>query len=49
MSPVPGALLERLPALPPAMEYRIAGGALILWDTRAEILIDVLPDAFLAP
>ena len=49
MSPLPTALVERLPALPPAMEYRIAGGTLILWDTRAEILVDVLQDAFVAP
>ena len=49
MAPVPAALLERLPPLPPAIEYRIAGGALILWDTDAEILVDALPDAFVAP
>ena len=49
MSPLPAPLAERLPALPQAIEYRIAAGALILWDTRAEILVDVLPDAFVAP
>jgi hypothetical protein len=49
LSPVPAPLLERLPPLPAAIEYRIAGGALILWDTHAEILIDALPDAFVAP
>jgi hypothetical protein len=47
--PVPKPLLERLPRLPVAIEYRIAAGALILWDTHAEILIDALPDAFVAP
>jgi hypothetical protein len=47
--PVPQPLLERLPPLPAAIEYRIAAGALILWDTHAEILIDALPDAFVAP
>jgi hypothetical protein len=49
MALVPAALLERLPPLPRAVEYRIAGGALILWDTDAEILVDALPDAFVAP
>jgi hypothetical protein len=49
MSPVPAAILERLPPLPRAVEYRIAGGTLILWDTHAEILVDALPDAFVAP
>jgi antitoxin (DNA-binding transcriptional repressor) of toxin-antitoxin stability system len=49
MSPMPRPLLERLPPLPAAIEYRIAGGALILWDAHAEILIDALPDAFVAP
>ena len=48
LSPLPGPLLEGLPPLPAAIEYRIAGGALILWDTHAEILIDALPDAFVA-
>jgi len=46
---VPPPLLERLPPLPAAIEYRIATGALILWDTHAEILIDALPNAFVAP
>ena len=48
LSPLPGPLLEQLPPLPAAIEYRIAGGALVLWDTHAEILIDALPDAFVA-
>lgn len=49
LKPVPRPLLERLPPLPVAIEYRLAAGALILWDTHAEILIDALPDAFVAP
>jgi hypothetical protein len=49
MSPLPAPIVARLPPLPPAIEYRIAGGALILWDVHAEILIDTLPDAFVAP
>jgi hypothetical protein len=43
---VPRALLDRLPAVPAAISYRIASGALVLWDDHAEILIDALPDAF---
>jgi hypothetical protein len=46
LHPVPLALLERLPPLPGGISYRMAGGALVLWDDRAEILIDALPDAF---
>jgi hypothetical protein len=45
MRPVPGAMLERLPPLPGAIEYRLVADALILWDTHAEILIDALPGA----
>lgn len=43
---VPDALLQYLPPLPHAIEYRIVNGALILWDLHAEILIDALPGAF---
>jgi hypothetical protein len=45
----PGALLAQLPSLPSAIEYRLVGGALILWDTHAEILIDALPGALVVP
>lgn len=48
MTAVPGALRDRLPPLPDAIEYRIVGGALVLWDAHAEILIDALPNAFAA-
>ena len=44
--PLPASLGEALPALPPAIEYRMAGGALVLWDAHAEIVIDLLPQAF---
>ena len=47
LRPVPRALLEMLPPLPDAVEYRIVSGALILWDMHAQILIDGLPYAFL--
>jgi len=43
---VPAVLLHHLPALPNEMEYRIANGSLVLLDVHADIVIDVLPDAF---
>lgn len=43
---LPEALLDRLPPLPAAIEYRIVNGNLILWDLHAEIVIDALSDAF---
>jgi hypothetical protein len=46
---VPDALLTRLPPLPPAVEYRLVGDALVLWDAHAEILIDAVPYALTAP
>lgn len=45
---VPPAIAERLPPLPGGLEYRLVNGALVLWDVDAEILVDVLPDAFAA-
>ncbi len=47
LGPVPRKLLERLPAVPAGISYRLACGALVLWDEHAEILIDALPDAFI--
>jgi hypothetical protein len=46
LHPVPPALLERLPPVPSAISYKMAAGALVLWDDHAEIVIDALPDAF---
>lgn len=43
---VPAVLLHHLPALPNEMEYRIVNGSLVLLDVRADIVIDVLLDAF---
>lgn len=43
---VPDALLQRLPALPDAIAYRMVDGSLILWDMHAEIVVDALPGAF---
>jgi hypothetical protein len=44
--PLPSSLSDVVPALPPAIEYRMSGGALVLWDARAQIVIDLLPQAF---
>jgi hypothetical protein len=46
---VPLRLLEQLPPLPGDIQYRILGSSLVLWDLHADIVIDVLPDAFRAP
>ena len=43
---VPAVLLHHLPALPNEMEYRIVNGSLFLLDVHADIVIDVLLDAF---
>jgi hypothetical protein len=43
---LPMPLLDRLPALPEGIEYRVVSGSLVLWDVHAEILIDTLPNAF---
>jgi hypothetical protein len=43
---VPAELLHHLPALPNEIEYRIVNGILVLLDVHADIVIDVLPDAF---
>jgi hypothetical protein len=48
MDDVPVALLARLPSLPEAVEYRVVGGSLVLWDSHAEILVDALLGAFWA-
>ena len=46
---VPALMLQALPPLPGGIEYRIVGTDLVLWDVHADIVIDVLPDAFRAP
>ena len=43
---VPPQLLATLPRLPPELQYRIIGNALVLWDHHANILVDFLPGAF---
>jgi len=45
-STVPPSVLLALPALPKEMEYRFIGHDLILRDTKANIVVDILPKAF---
>lgn len=41
---VPPTLLQNLPALPPELEYRIVGHALVLRDIGANLIVDFIPD-----
>ena len=43
---VPPQLLAALPRLPPELQYRIIGNALVLWDHHANLIVDFLPGAF---
>ena len=45
----PAALLQKLPDLPPELEYRIVGRNLILRDVKANLIVDVLRDAIPIP
>ena len=42
---VPPQLLAALPRLPPELQYRIIGSALVLWDHHANLIVDILPGA----
>ena len=42
---MPPTLLNRLPALPKELEYRIIGHALVLQDTRTNLIVDFIPNA----
>ena len=44
-STMPGLLLARLPELPEDIEFRFIGRHLILYDVRANTIIDRMPDA----
>ena len=41
---VPPTLLQNLPALPPELEYRVVGHALVLRDMGANLIVDFIPD-----
>ena len=43
--PLPGCVSSVLPRLPEELEYRSAGVALILLDTHANMVVDVLDGA----
>jgi hypothetical protein len=45
MQSTPPTLLSNLPKLPPDLEYRIVGRELVLLDTKANLIVDLLPDA----
>jgi hypothetical protein len=46
---VPPFLRQELPPLPAGIEYRRLGADLVLWDVHADIVVDVLVDAFRPP
>jgi hypothetical protein len=41
----PPTILMNLPRLPPELEYRIDGPALVLRDAHANMVVDLIPDA----
>jgi hypothetical protein len=45
LATVPALILKRLQQLPEGIEYRFMGRDLILRDTRANLIVDVLPGA----
>jgi len=45
MSTVPPSLLMAMPTLPEGIEFRFVGRNLILRDTKANLIVDILPDA----
>jgi hypothetical protein len=49
LSTVPPNVLAALPRLPDDIEYRFMGRDLILLDTRSNVIIDRVPDAFRRP
>ena len=42
---MPPTILLNLPRLPPELEYLINGHALVLHDTAANLIVDIIPDA----
>ena len=45
LSTVPPLLLLRLPKVPEQLDYRFVGRTLILRDTKANVIVDLLPEA----
>lgn len=46
LSTVPPSLLIALPTLPKEVEYRFVGRTLILRDTQANLIVDMIPNVF---
>jgi hypothetical protein len=44
-STVPPTLLLRMPKIPETLEFRFVGKALVLYDARANLIVDFIPDA----
>ncbi len=42
----PPSLLENLPKLPPEVEYRVTGPDLVLLDSKANLIVDLIPGVF---
>ena len=49
LSTVPPGMLAALPSLPPDVYYRFLGRDLVLHDTRANVILDEIPDAVVCP
>jgi len=41
----PPTLLQNLPRLPKELQYRLVGQTLVLYDSGADLIVDLLPDA----
>ena len=46
---IPAAVIDKLPPLPEELEYRLVEYDLVLWDTCADLIVDVLPYAIAHP
>jgi hypothetical protein len=42
---MPPRLLAKLPVLPSGLQYRFVNRDLVLWDSQADLVIDIIPDA----
>jgi hypothetical protein len=42
---MPANILKLLPPLPEGLEYRFVDTALVIRDTRANLIVDYMPDA----
>jgi hypothetical protein len=45
LTTTPPTLLSKLPQLPPELAYRIVGRDLTLKDTKAGLIVDLIPNA----